>query len=77
MTCWFRLRRRALALVVKAKLEAVAAGITEFDDEFLAHLILPNGTTVGDHVRPAIQHAYETGQMPTALLALPSPGDTA
>lgn len=69
-------RWRALALVVKAKLEAVAAGITEFEDEFLAHLILPNGQTVGAMIRPGIAVAYETGEMPTALLALPSPGDT-
>jgi len=69
-------RWRALALVVKAKLEAVASGITEFDDEFLAHLILPNGQTVGAAIRPGIEHAYETGKMPAALLGLPSPGDT-
>src|SRR5258708_1428897 len=31
-----RQRWRALALVVKAKLEAVAAGITDFQSEFLA-----------------------------------------
>lgn len=69
-------RWRALALVVKAKLEAVAAGITEFDDEFLAHLILPNGQTVGATIRPGIQHAYETGEMPKMLLGLPAPGAT-
>lgn len=49
---------RALALVIKAKLEAVAAEITVFEDEFLAHIVLPNGETVGQHVRPAIADAY-------------------
>jgi hypothetical protein len=72
-----RQRWRALALVVKAKLEAVAAGITEFEDEFLAHLILPDGTTVGRHVRPMVEEAYTTGKMPAEMLALPAPrGDT-
>lgn len=41
-----RQRWRALALVIKAKLEAVASGITEFEQEFLAHIVLPDGRTV-------------------------------
>lgn len=66
-------RWRALALVVKAKLEAVAAGVTEFEDEFLAHIVLPNGQTVSAELRPRIALAYETGAMPRDLLALPAP----
>lgn len=62
-----RQRWRALALVIKAKLEAVETGITEFEDEFLAHIILPNGQTVGDHFRPQIAVAYETGKMPILI----------
>jgi len=54
-------RWRALALVIKAKLEAVAAGIVTFEDEFAMHMILPDGRTVRDHVLPAIEQAYETG----------------
>jgi hypothetical protein len=54
---------RALALVIKAKLEAVAAGITEFEDEFLANIVLPNGTTVSQHVKPEIAIAYERGDV--------------
>lgn len=65
-----RQRWRALALVIKAKLEAVESGITEFEQEFLAHIVLPDGSTVGDYVRPEIARAYETGQMPQ--LALPA-----
>lgn len=67
-----RQKWRALALVIKAKLEAVESGITEFEDEFGMHTILPDGSVVRDHVRPAIVQAYETGTMPTSLLALPS-----
>lgn len=62
-----RQRWRALALVIKAKLEAVEAGITEFQSEFLAHIVLPDGTTVGQWVTPQIDVVYNTGDMPKAL----------
>lgn len=62
-----RQRWRALALVIKAKLEAVEAGIAEFEEEFLAHIVLPNGRTVGDFMVPQIAAVYETGQMPPLL----------
>lgn len=63
-----RQRWRALALVIKAKLEAVAAGITTIEDEFLAHTVLPDGSTVGQFMKPQIAIAYEQGSMPTTLL---------
>jgi len=63
-----RQRWRALALVIKAKLEAVAAGITTVEDEFLAHTVLPDGSTVGDWARPQLAVAYTQGQMPTSLM---------
>jgi hypothetical protein len=53
-----RQRWRALALVIKAKLEAVESGITTFEDEFLAHIVLPDGETVGTHLRPRIAQIY-------------------
>lgn len=56
-----RQKWRALALVVKAKLEAVESGITTFEDEFLAHIVLPNGQTVGEQAVPRIREAYATG----------------
>lgn len=62
-----RQRWRALALVIKAKLEAVETGITEFEDEFMAHIVMPDGQTVGQHMRPQIAAAYETGKMPKLL----------
>ncbi len=62
-----RQRWRALALVIKAKLEAVEAGITEFEDEFLAHIILPSGQTTGEFIRPQIAAAYSRGEMPALL----------
>ena len=62
-----RQRWRALALVIKAKLEAVGTGITEFESEFLAHIVLPNGQTVGNWILPQIQMAYDTGDIPKML----------
>lgn len=63
-----RQRWRALVLVIKAKLEAVECGISEFEEEFLAHIVLPDGETVGKTIRGRIQEAYESGKMPDRLL---------
>lgn len=54
---------RALALVIKAKLEAVETGITSFEDEFLAHIVMPDGQTVATHIKPTIEQAYSEGRM--------------
>ncbi|USA40258.1 hypothetical protein [Pelagerythrobacter marinus] len=62
-----RQRWRALALVIKAKLEAVESEISVFEDEFMANIVLPNGRTVSDEVRPRIAAAYDTGDMPNLL----------
>jgi hypothetical protein len=68
-----RQRWRALALVIKAKLEAVEAGISLFENEFMANIMLPNGGSVGDWVRPQIERAYLTQQMPQDLPMLTGP----
>jgi len=62
-----RRRWRALALVIKAKLEAVETGIAEFEDEFLAYIVLSDGSSAGDFMRPQIAAAYEHGVMPKML----------
>ncbi len=62
-----RQKWRALALVIKAKLEAVDAGISIFEDEFMANIVLPDGKTVGEFMQPQIENAYKTGQMPPLL----------
>lgn len=56
-----RQRWRALLLLVKAKLEAVESGIVTFEDEFLAHTVLPSGHTVSQELQPQITTAYEEG----------------
>jgi hypothetical protein len=58
---------RSLHLVIKAKLEAVEAGITVFEDEFLAHMMLPDGSTVGEWARPQLAAVYERGTMPALM----------
>jgi hypothetical protein len=67
-----RSRWRALLLVIKAKLEAVATGIVSFEDEFAMHVVLPNGSTVGEWVLPQVERAYQSGEMPSMLPALES-----
>ena len=62
-----RQRWRALALIVKAKLEAVESGIVTFESEFAMHMILPDGRSVADHVMPAIESAYRTGSVAPML----------
>jgi hypothetical protein len=62
-----RSRWRALLLIIKAKLEAVDAGVTTFEEEFLSHIVLPSGETVGQHVIPRVDQAYNDGQMPEML----------
>lgn len=62
-----RQRWRSLALVIKAKLEAVESGIVTFDAEFLAHIVLPDGRTVADTVVPRVEQAYRDHEMPSLL----------
>lgn len=62
-----RQRWRALALAIKAKLEAVASGITTFEEEFMAHVVMPNGQNLGAWVIPQIEEAYEKKKMPPLL----------
>ena len=67
MTDEVRRRWRALILVLKAKFEAVESGISTFDDEFMAHIALPNGSTVGQFMRPQIEQSYAKNRMPALL----------
>lgn len=62
-----RSRWRALYLIIKAKLEAVDAGISTVEREFLYDIVLPDGRTAGEWMTPQIEAAYQTGQMPAML----------
>jgi hypothetical protein len=65
---------RSLALLIKAKLAAVEAGIVTVEDEFLAQTIVPNQsggvTTVSDLMKPQIEEAYARGMVPAGIGAL-------
>jgi len=62
-----RRRFRALLLVVKAKLEAVASNVSSFETEFLAFIVLANGETVGKWLGPQLEKNYGEGHMPPLL----------
>lgn len=64
---------RRLLLCIRAKLESVASGIESFETAFSAHILLPNGQTVGEWVGPQIANAYATGDMPKQLMIGPAP----
>lgn len=61
---------RALFLAIKAKLVSVDTEIETFEEAFLAHVVLADGSTVGQMTRPAIEQQYKTGTM-TPLLGAP------
>lgn len=65
-----RQRWRALCLCVKAKLEAIEAGITNFEYEFMAHFVMPNGKVLGEEIVPQIEVMSKTGKMPQLLLGM-------
>ncbi len=62
-----RQKWRALALMIKAKLEGVESGIVTFEQEFLPHVVMPDGGTVYQHVKAGVALAYEKGEMPPLL----------
>lgn len=63
-----RQRHRALCLSIKAKLVAVEEGIAEFEDEFLANIVVPGGKTVAEMIRPQLSECYESKGAPTLQL---------
>lgn len=62
---------RALALLVKAKLAAVDAGITSFEEEFLSHVVVPQpggrSATAGEWLIPQLASAYDNRSLPPLL----------
>jgi hypothetical protein len=64
-----RRRWRSLALSIKAKLVAVEDGISSFEEEFLAHVVLPNGQSVGEWMGPQLEATYTNHTMPPLLAA--------
>jgi hypothetical protein len=65
-----RSKWRSLLLLVKAKLEAVDAKITTFEEAFLGDIVMPDGRTVYEATKGPIKLAYETKE-PANLLGAP------
>lgn len=63
-----RQRWRALALAIKAKLEAVESGIATIEDEFLGYMVLPSGDTFSEWASPQLEKV-RANHMPKMLLA--------
>lgn len=58
-----RERWRQLLLLVKAKMVAIAVGVTTPEQEFLAHAMLPTGRTLGEHLREHPDELATTGRL--------------
>lgn len=70
-----RSRWRALVLVVKAKLEACASGISTVEKEFMADLVMPDGRTLTQHLGLQIDHMLTTNNRNPLMLTGPDDGD--
>jgi hypothetical protein len=65
-----RQRWRSLLLCIKAKLVAVEDGIEQFEEAFMAHIVVPGGQTVSELMRPQIDKAYADGSVPPGIAGL-------
>ncbi len=57
-----RQRYRALLLTVKSKLECIECEIETFEEAFMAHLVLPDGQTIGERYATEYRQMIESGQ---------------
>ena len=59
---------RILFMSLKMKLEEIDAGVRSFEDQFLAMMCLPDGSTVGEFMKlPANVKLLQKAQMPNLL----------
>jgi len=64
-----RQRYRVLVIALKAKLEMVEIGLTNFEDEFLAQTCLADGSTVSEFMKlPENTAKLEQAKMPKMLI---------
>lgn len=64
-----RTRWRAILLILKAKFEAIEAGISTIEREFLADTVMADGRSVGEWITPQLDAMYASGRMPALLPA--------
>jgi hypothetical protein len=62
-----RQRWRAVALLIKAVLEAVESGIKTAEEILLSFTLLPDDRTVGDWINPQLEKVYLEGRMPPLI----------
>lgn len=62
-----RARWRSVVLILKAKFEAIRAGVSTVEREFLADTLLADGNTVGAWIAPQLAAVYERREMPRLL----------
>ncbi len=55
---------RVLLLTIKGKLESAERGIETFEEAFLANVVMPDGRTVSETTRPAIESGYQGRNVP-------------
>ena len=55
---------RAMLLIIQAKFEAILMGAATFESEFLAYMMLPGGSTIGERVIPQLSMALAQGSLP-------------
>jgi hypothetical protein len=70
-----RRRWRALCLVIKAKLEAVESKITTVEEEFMAHIVMPNDVTIGQFIVGNVIPDLKANRLPA--IAGPKPSEPA
>jgi hypothetical protein len=63
---------RALVLVIKALLVAVADGVIDLSEAFMPYMLLANGQTIAEWTGPQLDTIYATNTMPAIL---PGAGD--
>lgn len=62
-----RQKWRALLLCIKAKLAAIEAGIVSVEEEFLAHVVMADGRTVGEAVHSTLALEFDGGRRPRMI----------
>lgn len=58
---------RHILLLVTARVTEIQNEMLTFDEAFMPHLMLPDGSTFRDTALPAISQTYETGEMPALM----------
>jgi len=65
---------RALALVIKAKLESVESGVSTFEQEFMPFIVTRDGRTIGQILLPQLDQVTGGADI-TRLLGAPAGGE--